>query len=106
MKNEHLPVARSFKQPSLAACIILDLIGAATYSIPFFGEILDLFWAPISAVVFYVMFGGWKGAIGGVFSFIEEFLPGTDFIPTFSIMWLIRYFQNKGSQDHGRARLE
>lgn len=84
--------------PSLVSCIILDLIGYATYSIPFFGEFLDLFWAPLSGMIFFMMFGGWKGALGGVFSFIEEFLPGTDFIPSFSIMWLIRRFQNKSAQ--------
>lgn len=39
------------------------------------------------------MFGGTKGAIGGVFNFIEELLPGLDFIPTFTITWLIQYFR-------------
>lgn len=76
--------------PSLAACIIFDLIGYASYSIPFFGEIIDMIWAPISGVLFFMMFGGWKGAMGGMFSFIEELLPGTDFIPSFTLMWLLR----------------
>jgi len=26
-----------------------------------------------------------------MFNFIEEFLPGTDFIPTFTIRWLMQY---------------
>ncbi len=73
----------------------MDLIGYATYSIPFFGEFLDLVWAPISGFIFWTMFGGWKGAMGGMFAFLEEFLPGTDFIPSFSLMWVIRFFQNK-----------
>lgn len=71
----------------------MDLIGYATYSIPFFGEIADLFWAPISSLIFFMMFGGWKGALGGVFNFVEELLPGTDFIPSFTLMWLWRYFK-------------
>ena len=83
------------RQPSLVLCIILDLIGYATYAIPFFGELLDLGWAPISGFIFYMMFGGWKGAIGGVLNFIEELLPGTDFIPSFTIMWLVQYFRNR-----------
>lgn len=81
--------------PSLVFCIFMDLIGYATYTIPFFGEIGDLIWAPLSAVIFYFTFGGWKGSIGGVFNFVEELLPGTDFIPTFSVMWLIQYYQTQ-----------
>ena len=78
------------RQPSLAFCILMDLIGYATYAIPFFGEIADIIWAPLSGIIFYQLFGGWKGAMGGVFSFIEELIPGTDFIPSFTIMWLLR----------------
>lgn len=83
------------RNPSLVICILMDLIGYATYSIPFFGELLDLGWAPISGFIFYMMFGGWKGALGGVLNFIEELLPGTDFIPSFTIMWLVQYFRNR-----------
>jgi hypothetical protein len=85
------------RRPSLVICIILDLIGYATYSIPFFGEFLDLAWAPISGFIFYMMFGGWKGAIGGVLNFIEELLPGTDFIPSFTIMWLVQHFRSRST---------
>lgn len=87
------------KHPSIIVCIMLDIIGYATYAIPFFGEFFDLFWAPISGMIFFLLFGGWKGALGGVINFIEEFLPGTDFIPSFTIMWLIRYFQNRSARN-------
>jgi hypothetical protein len=96
-KTTQAPVTHRRRNPSLVICIILDLIGYATYSIPFFGELLDLGWAPISGFIFYMMFGGWKGAIGGVLNFIEELLPGTDFIPSFTIMWLVQYFRNRPS---------
>jgi hypothetical protein len=66
----------------------MDLIGYATYAIPFFGEIGDVVWAPVSAIIFYMSFGGRKGAIGGIFNFVEELLPGLDFIPSFTLMWL------------------
>jgi hypothetical protein len=74
----------------LLLCIVFDLIGYASYSVPFLGEFADIIWAPVSGIIFYQLFGGWKGAMGGVFSFIEEFIPGTDFIPSFTIMWLLR----------------
>ncbi len=80
------------KQPSLLFCIAMDAIGYATYAIPFIGELGDLLWAPISAMIFYKTFGGRKGLFGGVFNFIEEILPGLDFIPTFTIMYFIQSF--------------
>lgn len=79
------------KQPSLLFCILMDIIGYATYAMPLFGEIADIVWAPISALIFFVTFGGWKGVLGGFGNFIEELLPGTDFIPSFTIMWFIQH---------------
>jgi hypothetical protein len=64
----------------------MDLIGCATYAIPFFGKFGDILWALLSSVTFFVTFGGWKGVSGGIGNFIEEILPGTDFIPSFTIM--------------------
>ncbi len=80
------------QQPSLAFCIIMDVLGFATYAIPGLGELGDIVFAPISAIVFYTMFGSWKGAL---FNFTEEIIPGTDFIPTFTIMWVWQYFANR-----------
>ena len=80
------------KQPSLAFCIIMDVLGFATYAIPGLGELGDIVFAPISAIIFYALFGSWKGAL---FNFTEEILPGTDFIPTFTIMWIWQYFTSR-----------
>ena len=46
----------------------------------------------LSAIIFYFMFGSWKGAL---FNFTEEILPGTDFIPSFTIMWAWNYFNSR-----------
>jgi len=83
------------RRPSLIFCILMDLIGYASYSIPFLGELSDVIWAPISGIIFFFTFGGWKGAVGGMFDFAEELLPGTDFIPSFTIMWFIQNFQRR-----------
>lgn len=85
----------SQKQTSLILCIAMDIIGYATFSLPVLGEFGDIVWAPISAFIFYKTFGGWKGALGGMFNFVEEILPFTDFIPTFTITWLVKHFFNK-----------
>jgi hypothetical protein len=76
--------------PSLIFCLLMDAIGYATYAVPFLGEFGDIIWAPISALIFYKTFGGWKGAFGGMFNFIEELLPGFDFIPSFTLMWFMQ----------------
>ena len=83
------------KQPSLFFCIVMDLIGMGTYAIPIFGELADFAWAPVSAMIFYFTFGGRKGMIGGVLNFVEEILPGTDVIPTFTITWIFNYFTSR-----------
>jgi hypothetical protein len=77
------------KLPSLKTCIILDLIGCFSYIIPPFGPI----WAVISGIIFYFLFGRKFGLFGGIFSFIEELFPGIDFIPTFTIAWVIRKYE-------------
>jgi hypothetical protein len=87
------------KQPSLILCIVMDIIGYATFTLPVLGEFADVVWAPISAFIFYKTFGGWRGALGGIFNFAEEILPFTDFIPTFTISWLVQYFTKKQPTD-------
>ena len=83
------------QRPSLIFCILMDIIGYATFVIPGAGELGDTIWAPLSAIIFFKTFGGWKGAFGGVFNFVEEILPGTDFIPTFTITWAWKYYKEK-----------
>ena len=72
-------------------CLLMDALGSATYLLPGLGEFGDIIWAPVSAIIFYISFGGRKGAVGAVFNFMEEILPGTDIIPSFTIMWLLNY---------------
>ncbi len=73
----------------------MDIAGYVSYALPGLGEFADIIWAPISAIIFYKIFGGWKGAVGGVFNFIEEAFPGLDFIPSFTIMWVLKHFGKK-----------
>ena len=76
--------------PNLFICLLMDLIGMASYFIPAIAEFGDIVWAPISAFIFFLMFGGRFGMIGGVLNFLEEIIPFTDIIPTFTIAWFIR----------------
>lgn len=84
--------------PAIGLCILLDLMGFISYLLPVIGEAEDIFWAPISGIIFYFLFGRKKfGLIGGVFSFLEEISPGLDFIPTFTFAWIIRKWEIKTS---------
>ena len=76
--------------PNIAICIIMDLLGMASYVVPAFGELEDVLWAPLSGYIFYKLFGGRLGRIGGIIDFLEEIIPFTDFIPSFTIAWFIR----------------
>ncbi len=76
--------------PPLLLCIALDLMGMLTFSIPFIGEFADVIWAPLSSLIYFRLFGGKMGFFGGGFSFLEELLPATDVIPTFTISWYLR----------------
>jgi hypothetical protein len=76
--------------PSLGMCILMDLIGYASFAVPLVGELIDLVWAPVSAAIYMKMFGVKKGFFGGMFQFVEELLPGFDIIPTFTITWFIQ----------------
>lgn len=75
--------------------VFLDLIGVATYVIPILGEGLDLLWAPFSAILLFFIYGKISGTVGAVLQFVEEMIPGTDFIPTFTIMWFYKYVIKK-----------
>ena len=76
--------------PNITLCVLLDLAGMASYIFPALGEFADVVWAPISAYIFFKLFGGRLGMIGSVLNFLEEIIPFTDIIPSFTIAWFIR----------------
>ncbi len=71
------------KYKKLLLSIILDLVGL----IP----LIDIIWAPLSGYIMSKMYKGNKGKIAGIISFIEEIIPYSDFIPTFTIMWIYNF---------------
>ena len=78
------------KLPQLWLCILLDIVGVASYFIPAWSEWIDIVWAPIAAFIFYLLFGGKTGIIGASLTFAEEALPFTDVIPMFTIGYFAR----------------
>lgn len=75
--------------------IIYDVVGMASMAIPVVGPFLDLLWAPFAAKKMSDMYKGTEGKIAAVFVFLEEILPFTDIIPTFTLMWLYTFVWKK-----------
>lgn len=71
--------------------IIFDLIGMATIAVPYIGSLLDFIWAPIAARQMRSMYPGKKGKLASIFVFVEEILPFTDVIPSFTLMWIYTF---------------
>ena len=68
----------------LFACVLVDAIGFSSFLLPGIGELGDVGWAPLQAWFLYFMFGSVR--MSGI-GFMEEILPGTDFVPSASIAW-------------------
>lgn len=86
---------KNLKKKLLVKGLMYDAIGMATYAVPVVGPFLDLLWAPYAAKKMSEMYSGNKGKIASVLVFIEEILPGTDIIPTFTLMWLYTFVWKK-----------
>ena len=71
--------------------ILFDLIGMVTMVIPLIGPFLDVLWAPYAAKRMSEMYPGKKGKWASALVFIEEILPFTDVVPSFSLMWLYTF---------------
>lgn len=85
----------NLKKKLLVKGLIYDAIGMATYAVPLIGPFLDLLWAPYAAKKMREMYSGNKGKVASVLVFLEEILPGTDVIPTFTLMWLYTFVWKK-----------
>lgn len=87
------------KRMNLIFGLMFDLIGMLSFTIPLLGEFSDVIWAPVSGYLMTRMYKGTLGKVGGIFSFVEEVLPFSDFIPSFTLMWIYNYvIKNKNAQ--------
>ena len=91
-----IKTASEKKQKQLLLSLLFDSIGMFSYALPFLGEVtIDVIWAPISGIILASMYKGTVGKVGGVISFLEELLPFTDVLPTFTLTWIYTYYFSK-----------
>ena len=76
----------------LIFCLLFDLVGMLSFLLPVLGEVVDVVWAPTSAILIFFMFRKYNGEVGGVIGFMEEIMPGLDVVPTFTLMWVYKYY--------------
>ena len=76
--------------------LVFDAVGMLSFSIPFLGEFSDVIWAPLSGLILAKMYKGTVGKVGGFISFVEELLPFTDIIPTFTLTWIYTHIICRG----------
>ncbi|GER59261.1 hypothetical protein [Patiriisocius marinus] len=86
---------QNIKTSLLRKSLLFDAIGMVTMAIPVIGPFLDIIWAPYAAKQMSEMYKGREGKIASVIVFIEEIIPMTDFIPTFTLMWLYTFVWKK-----------
>jgi hypothetical protein len=76
------------KTSKLFLGLCFDALGFVSFVLPVF----DVIWAPLSGYLMSQLYDGKKGKIAGIIVFIEEALPLSDVIPTFTIMWIYTYY--------------
>lgn len=95
MKEEIITDKESNKNRNLILGILFDAVGMMSFTIPLLGEFSDVVWAPMAGFLMTWMYKGTVGKVGGIFTFIEEIIPFTDFIPSFTLTWIYNYWIKK-----------
>ena len=83
----------------LVKSLCYDAVGMASTAIPVVGPFLDIIWAPYAARKMAQMYPGKKGKLSSILVFLEEILPFTDVIPTFTLMWIYTYVFQKQQEE-------
>lgn len=95
MAEEVIVEKESNKNRNLILGVLFDAVGMMSFTIPLLGEFSDVVWAPIAGFLMTWMYKGTVGKVGGIFTFLEEIIPFTDFIPSFTLTWIYNYWIKK-----------
>jgi hypothetical protein len=95
MKEEIQVEQTDNKTRNLILGLLFDGIGMLSFTVPFIGEFSDVVWAPLAGFLMTWMYKGRLGKIAGAFTFLEEIIPFTDVIPSFTLTWMYNYWIKK-----------
>jgi len=93
--NQNQIQTEDYKTRDLLLGLLFDTIGMLSFAIPGIGEFSDVIWAPVAGFLMTWMYKGAIGKVAGVFTFLEEILPFTDIVPSFTLMWIYKYLIRK-----------
>ena len=68
---------------------MIDVIGTSSELLPVVGEVTDIVWAPIAAVILQKLY---NSNVLLVLEFTEEILPFTDILPLATLCWVVDTF--------------
>jgi hypothetical protein len=92
MENEiEVIEGKNIKSRKLILGILFDAIGMLSFTIPLIGDFADVVWAPLAGFLMTKMYEGRVGKVAGVLTFVEEILPFTDVVPSFTFTWIYTY---------------
>ncbi|PXY40691.1 hypothetical protein DMB65_10670 [Flavobacterium cheongpyeongense] len=95
MDRQETIIIKDGKVRKLLLGLLFDGIGMISLSIPVLGEFSDVIWAPVAAFIMTRMYKGRVGRTASILTFVEEIIPFTDVIPSFTITWIYTYFFQK-----------
>lgn len=93
MKDEI--IVKDEKNKKLLMGLLFDGIGMLSFTIPLVGDFADVIWAPLAGFLMTYMYKGRVGKVAGILTFVEEILPFTDIIPSFTLTWIYTYYIQK-----------
>jgi hypothetical protein len=88
------------KTKKLVLGLLFDAIGMLTFAIPYIGEFADVVWAPLAGFLMTKMYEGRVGKVAGILTFVEEIIPFTDVVPSFTITWFYTYWIKGNSNNN------
>lgn len=99
-------IKNNIKTKNLVLGILFDSIGMLSFAIPGIGEFGDVIWAPLAGFLMSKMYEGRVGKVAGVLTLIEEILPFTDVVPSFTLTWIYTYWiKGEGNRDVKKSNI-
>lgn len=90
----------NLKTKKLLLGVLFDAIGMLSFTIPYIGEFADVIWAPLAGFLMTKMYDGRVGKVAGALTFVEEMIPFTDIVPSFTLTWLYTYWIKRGAKEN------
>jgi len=95
IQKESASIEQKSKMKKLIFGLLFDAIGMLSFAVPVIGEFSDMVWAPLAGYLVSKMYAEKFGKMVGVFAFLEEIMPFSDVIPTFTLTWIYTYLIKK-----------